>query len=392
MVVAGRLVIASLHEQTLRQALDRYDDKKINLQENYFYGELSEKYRKSKLFCYFSVAGISKQFQYLFEKESIKNSLISRYLSKLKGFTAGGYGYDQQSGYTHSILTLHFNKYELNKRTAALLSIKPEYNRNILKTPADSLLYYWTNTLDLDALWDTYIRKVESTAAASADIEETVAASAEMSFESLLALAGNSFQVMIHEPATIDFVPVPNFNIALSLQDTDKAMAAFYALFKNSSVPHKNDIYRGVLYTYWGKEMQKGLQPVFTFYKDALYVSSSIAMQRKTIDTILDGNGIAESKGFKQHAKDLMLLNNSVAYAEMPGLLDTVEELVHWSGVIMGLQNSKTAYMSRKVIDGLILPLIEGLKNRYSVFAGRSYFEESRLIMETRLILSAENQ
>ncbi len=391
-VATGRLVVASLQEKTLRRALDRFDDNKINLRENFFYSELSQKYRQSQLFCYFSVAGIKQQLQGLLHDEIEGHRQILKHLGKLNGFTSAGFGTDRKKGYSRNGMTFHFNKYKLNKRTAAQFSTKPEFNRNIIRAPADSLLYYWTNTLNIAALWDIYIKESGITDAFSAEIEESVAGAADIEFDDLLRLVGNSLHLMVSRPATVDLVPVPNFALTVSILDDDKARTAFHNIFKKSLIPHKSEIYRGILFTYWGNEMQKGLQPVFTFYNDALYISSSIKMQQDIIDTIKDGNSIVESNQFKQYGKDLLLPNNAMVFAQIPDLLETAETLVRWSGTIMGLQSRKTAYMSKKVIDDFILPLLGGFKEHYSAITSRSYFEESKVIIESQFITVPRNQ
>jgi hypothetical protein len=391
-IAIGRLVVASLQEKTLRRALDRYDDQKINLRENFFYTELSKKYNQAQLFCYFSIADIKQQLQNLLLVEKDKYIQVLEHLEKWNGFTSGGYGAERKKGYSRSGITFHFNKYKLKKRTAALFSTKPEYNHNIVEIPAGTLLYYWTNTLDIAALWDMYVKETGIAGGVSTEIEESVAIAADISFDDFLGLAGNSFHVMVSSPATVDLVPVPNFTLIISIHDSDKAIAAFHNIFKKSLIPHKNEIYRGIVFTYWGNEMQKGLQPVFTFYNNALYISSSIRMHKEIIDTILDGNSIAESSQFMKYGNDLLLPSNSMVFAQVPDLLATAEMFVRWSGTIMGLQDRKTAYMSKKVIDDLILPLLGGLKDYYSTATSRSYFEESRFIIESQLIPALQSQ
>jgi hypothetical protein len=384
LVFVDKLMLATLEERTLRRALDRYDDKLPNLEEDYFFSTLSEKYRKSYLFYFFAVDKLRHQFSGFFKPQSYLQNLLISHLDDWNGFTSGAYAASRDEHFSRDEITLHFNR-DINSNAAHFLGIHPEKNREIYHAPKDTLLYYWTNTFDLSMMWKIYIDESGFDAATISEIETGIASLTDISFEEILDLPANNAHLLIGKPSPVDFVPVPNFSFICTLKDSAKTTSALQQFIDKNEIPHQTEFYRAVPLTYWGESRQKGLQPVFSVHEDVLYISSSIRTQKSVIDTIIDGNGIIESESFKIYAKDLLLPNNSTAYIRLSRLLVDLKELVKWSGTLIALQNRKTAYTSKIIIEDLVLPLIDGLK-MYSTIATRSYIEDGKIIIESNIV------
>jgi len=385
LVSAGGLLLAAFEERTLRRALDRFDENLPSLNEEHYFKNLSKKHRESSLFCFFSIDNLRLHLDNLLNPQSFSQNLLLSHLDDWRGFTSGAYGASRKENYSRDIITLHFNPAEINSDAAHFLGIRPEKNVAISQAPQQTLLYYWTNTFDLSAMWRMYVNESGLDPAIISQIEEGIASLTNISFEEILGLFGNSAHLLVGEPSPVDFVPIPNFTLIFSLLERAKTASTLQGFITKNLIPHKNASYRGVPMTFWGEGRQKGLQPVYALYGDALYISSSIQRQMDIVDTIMDGGSIVESPSFKRYGESLLSPNNSTAYIQVSRLLASIRELVKWSGTMIALQNRRAAYISNKLIEDLILPMIDGLQI-YATIITRSYIENGKITIESNII------
>ncbi|HKJ64330.1 MAG TPA: hypothetical protein VJ969_02945, partial [Desulfopila sp.] len=380
--VHKKLVIATLQERTLRSLLDRNDEQQKNLGENFFYTLFSKQLKNSQLFCYFSIQHIRRFLEDMLNTEQMPQKELQENLQNWEGFTAGGYGATVKDGYTMDTIFLHFNKHKLNEGTARFLEIHPQKNTQIENIPVNLSLYYWTNTFDLKTMWRMYARESGMDEYGKEEIEDVVTSVSGIPFVELLQIIDNTFHVIIGRPSPKDFVPLPNFAVMLHLRDSGKAGSAMKNFLKTTRIPHNSHIYREFPFTYWGQQLQEGLQPVYTIHEDILYMSSSLAMHRQVIDAVIEGGGIVVNETFKKSATTLLQENNSMIFVQLQPLLTSLEDIAGWLQTMLSIQNRSTAYKSRKVIENLILPMLDGLK-MYSTLATRSYTGEGRIVIES---------
>ncbi len=385
-VVAEKMIIISLEEHTLRNALDRYDEKTANLSEDYFFQDLREDNSKSLLFSFFKIEQLLYQFQNLIGKQTgIAGEFISS-LENLNGFTAGAFCAFKEENYSKNILKLYFNQNELNKRTAHFLSIKPEKESVINNVPENAFLYYWTNTFDLRTMWEIYASEYGAEDMLLNEFKKSIETMTGLPFAELLELPDNTINVMMRQASTIDLVPVPNFSLIFDMKDREKAEKTIQRLLEKNKIPHQKDNYRSVEYTYWGEDIQKGLQPVYGFYDTNLYISSSVRMQKEIIDTIKSGKSLVETKTFQLSAQDLLKDNNSCLFVELSEVLEVVKKVAIWGGTMIAIQNRRAAKKSKILVNGFILPLLDGLK-MYATLATRSYTEKGVVTVESNIVL-----
>lgn len=380
--VHEKLVIAAMEERTLRSLLDRHDEQQINLGENFFYTLFSTQFKKSQLFCYFSIQHIRRFLEDMLNPDRLPQKELLEHLQNWNGFTAGGYGATVKDGYTMDTIFLHFNKHKLNEGTARFLEIHPQKNIHIENIPGNSSLYYWTNTFDLKTMWRMYARESDMDESGKAEIEDAVSSITGTPFAEVLQIIDNTFHVIIGRPSPKDFVPLPNFVVMFHLRDTGKASSVMNNFLENTRIPHRSHTYREFPFTYWGQQLQEGLQPVYTIHDDMLYMSSSVAIHRQVIDAVIDGGGIVVNKSFKKNAATLLQDNNSTIFVQLQPLLTSLEDVAGWLQTMLSIQNRSTAYKSRKVIENLILPVLDGLK-MYSTLATRSYTGEGKIVIES---------
>lgn len=381
--VEGSMLVA-LDERTLRQALDRYDRGKVNLSENFFFAELGKTSNNADLFGYFSINTLRSRLLSFVRKDSEFGTYVSQFLAKWQGVAAGGFYSRRNTTTIRNVVTFHFNGNKLNSDVEELLTTTPGTDSYRELSPADTLLYYWTNTFDPGALWKIYKKELQISNAQIRDFENIIARTTGLSFEDLLDLAGENVHFILRRPSPVDPVPVPNFTIIIALKDPEKAKAAMRQFFFQSNIPHKNDKHQGIPFTYWGEGMQQGLQPVYAFHDEVLFLSSSIKMQLDVIDAMSGGIGMTSRYQFRQVGEEMRIPSNSFVYIQMHEALEILKKFVVMAEAMFALQNRQAAYTSEKIVKGVVMPLLDGMK-MYSHIATRSVIGNGTLTIETNI-------
>lgn len=380
-------MLVALDERTLRQALDRYDRGMANLSENFFFSELNTTSNNADFFGYFSINTLRKRLLGFVGKDSEFGAHVSQFLAKWQGVAAGGFCSRRNTTMIRNVATLHFNGNNLNSDVEGLLKTPPGTDAFRDVSPEDTLLYYWTNTFDPSSLWDIYKKELQIPKAQARDFENIIAETAGFSFEDLLGLAGDNVHFILRRPSPVDPVPVPNFTMIIALKDREKAKTAMQQFFFQRDIPHKNDRYQGIPFTYWGEGMQKGLQPVYAFHDDALFLSSSIKMQLDVIDTMTGGMGMTSRYQFRQVGEEMRTPSNSFIYVQVHEALEIIKRFVVMAEAMFALQNRQAAHVSEKLVKGLVMPLLDGMK-MYSHIAARSIIENGKLTIDSKITIT----
>lgn len=382
-VFVGQRIVISFSERTLRRALDRFDEQQKNLSENYFYQEFSRKEAQSDYFCFVNLKKMRSQLEDFLPGMAEIRPQESNVLEMLQGFNAGAYWFSTKNGLRQDKVTIHYNEKKLKQDIGYFLDIQPANDIHFDKSPRDTLLYFWTNTLDLNRLWDLLTLRADIDPLLLQSFEESITLTAGVPFDELLGMVGNHFHFILRPPSPHDPVPLPNFTIIFNLADEQKAKSTMQQLFLHNEIPHNNDIYRGVPFTYWGHEMQIGLQPVYAFYNNSVYFSTSVQTQLEIINTMINRKGLTTTYNYNVVSKPLFDSNNSHGFVQITAMVDIVKELVSIGEAMYSRQNRKAAYRTKKIVYSLLYPLLDGLKT-YSSVAVRSYNEPGKLTIETR--------
>ncbi|MDJ0624690.1 MAG: DUF3352 domain-containing protein [Desulfocapsaceae bacterium] len=384
-VFIGQRLIISFDERNLRRALDRYDEQQRNLSENYFFQEFRNRYAQDKFYTFVDLRNLRIQLKRLFPDMASIYPQESNVFEMMQGFNAGAYSFGLENGMRRDKIAIHYNESELKQDIGYFLDIQPAKDIHFEKSPRDTLLYFWTNTFDLNALWDLLTTRADIDSILLQSFEDSIALTAGVPFDELLGMVGNHFHFILRPPSPNDPVPLPNFTIIFNLADEQKARTTMQQLFLLNEIPHNNDIYRGVPFTYWGRDMQNGLQPVYAFYNNSVYFSTSVQTQLEIVDTLHDRNGLTSTYGYNMVSKPLFNVNNSHGFIQIPEMVDVLKELISIGEAMYSRQNRKAAYRTQKIVYSLVYPLLDGLKT-YSSTAVRSYNEPGKLIIETRAV------
>jgi hypothetical protein len=377
--VEGKTIF-TLNERTLRHILDRYDRQEPNFTENYFFAEFQKNNNKAAIFSYFEISSLGNILEILLNDPSSKQEK-SNFIALLQGFTTGIFSSSWQGGSFKNTISLHYNSYLVDQDILHFLHFPPEKDIHISTSPKDTLLYFWMNTFDVRRLWDVFVKKTNIQRAQLESIEENIALTAGIPFDSLLDLFGNKFHFILRKPSAVDPVPLPNFTMIFELTDAEKAQSTLQHLFLLNKIPHGNDIYRDIPFTYWGNDMQTGLQPVYSIHDNYLYISSSVEMQLDIIMTMFEGNGLTSFYPFSNVGKPLLKENNSSCFLKVEEFVDFFKEFISLGEAMFSRQNREFAFQTKTLVYDITFPLLESMK-MYSSVSSVSEFENGTINIE----------
>lgn len=385
LVAAGQQIVLSFNERTLRRALDRFDDQQTSLEESFFFQEFNQSYGEERFFSYVNLKKIQHQWLTLFPDMATVNPRMHNLVAMMQGMNAGAYWFNIEGELRQDKITIHYNEDQLKEDLDYFLDILPAKDIHFRNSPQDTFLYFWTNTFDMNALWDLFISKAELDPREVRGFEEVVALTAGVSYEDLLGMVGNHFHFIMRPPSPYDPVPLPNFTIIFNLADKEKAKTIMQKIFLLNAIPHNFDIYRDIPFIFWGHYMQNGLQPVYAFYQNSIYFSTSVQTHLEIVNTLRDRKGLTSTYDYNMVSKPLFGTNNAHGFIQIPKMVDVVKELISIGEAMHSRQNRKSAYKTKKIVYSFLFPLLDGLKT-YSSTAVRSYNETGKLIIETRSV------
>ena len=373
----------TINERTLRRMLDRYDSRGPNFTENYFFADFQKNNNQTTSFSYFEIAHLSEHIRNLFLGLNMLPDK-SDFFSILKGFTAAIMSSSEVGNSVNNSIVLHYNENAIDSDILHFFHIPPEDDIHISASPQDTLLYFWMNTFDVRRLWDVFIERSNIDQVQLESIEENIALTAGLPFGKLLDLFGNRFHYILRKPSETDPVPLPNFTMIFELTDTEKAQLTLQQLFLLNKIPHGNDVYRDITFTYWGNEMQTGLQPVYSIHENYLYISSSVEMQLDVITTMLEGNGLISMYPFSSVGKPLLMKNNSSSFLKVKEFVDFLKDFLRLGEAMFSRQNREIEYQTKTFVYEIVFPLLESLK-MYSSIASIGDFESGKINLEIYL-------
>ncbi len=384
--VEGLFLIAC-NERVIRLSLDRYDEKRDSLLQNEDYKGLKKNYDKPDLFVYFSLDNLKKLFEELITQEKVtgQEEFIQE-LATWNGLRAGAYGAWQESDLIIDKSVLLVDREKLHPYVKEMISTPPEKSNEISMVAGNALAYYWTNTFNLQTLFNMYVSELSDEKTEIDLLNQNVEQVTGVKLEQVITGIGHKAGMIIQDMNSEEFIPLPDFSIFLRLEDKKLIKDVLEKLLVHWDIPYESQNYRGVELYFWGLVPQTGMQPVIAFYDEYLYFASSVAMIKQIIDTAKDGDGLATNEMFQKIEHGLLEDNNSIAYIQVGAIVEIMKELVSWGGTMIAIQDRQVAHTSKILIDKLIHPLLDGLK-MYSVIGVRSYIEEDKIIYRTETIV-----
>lgn len=381
------LVFLSFNEDIIRDCLDRFDRRENSLMSHKDFRELREEHRSSNIFFYSSIQSIRNQLPYFIQTfDDTTKGIITKDLTDWNGWRTLSFGITIDGNTLNDKAAIYFDKDKLDPATRKLFLIPPEENKTLSMVPADTITYYWTNTFDLPTIWDVAVNSSGTNKQQVAKISKEFITNVGLEPEKFFALFDKSMAFFIMEGNGASFIPLPDISFIIHLKQPMKVGDLITNQLKKFEIPVQTQTYKKRKMVYWGDSIQPSLQPVYAIFNHYLYVSSSVAVMRKMIETIDSGQGLAVDTEFLDvtHSK-FTGKNNTVSFIRFSSLIRLTKELVNWGGTILGLQDRRIAHKSKILIDHLINPILDGMM-MFSTIHARSYTTDDKIVFENQTI------
>ena len=277
---------------------------------------------------------------------------------------------------------VEFNTGSLAPFQATIYSRPPMENRRIVNMPADLLVYFWTNWLDLPDWWRSTLSKSRKTEQETARrfaawVERTTGRDMDM----VLQMFGREFGFNVAEIITSGFFPVPRICLCVEMARPDAVRSMLGEMLKG--VPRRQEIINGVPVV---SIMAAGglMQPSYALLDRYLVLSDG----RDQIEAILHPTGkmLLDDPDFRKVDMGLLEDNNLVAFARTGSLVDGMKELASWLGTMVAIRDEESAAASKVLIDKVVLPLLESMK-MFRAAGVRSYTAPGELVLRSTLLV-----
>jgi len=385
--VAG-LVLAAVDERLVRKSLNAYDDQKNSLSNTPEFQQLRKNFEGATLFKYFALTPIKEQGKIVAEKlpEDGKKQLLEL-LEQWNGWEAGAYGAWETDGLIEEKLEILYDFQNLDKDVAKLFATAPEKNSTLDMVPADSLFYYWGNSLNLPLLYEMYSDIVVQQRPEMFNLlQQELQDVAGVKIEDILALVANECGLIVEEVEG-EGIPIPRVLMMIELKDSERFMEVFHKLLAETDIPIGNSSFQDHEISYWGIAPQDGLQPAFTLSGNYLLLSNSrdfvkqvVALKSNPVDTLLNDPEV------KRLQNKLSGKNNSTAYVHIALMADAFKSLATWAGGMAVLQGPEKARKVNIIIEELVLPLLDGVA-MYTQLASRTEMKETSIVVESAILV-----
>lgn len=381
---ADGLVLASLEERVLREALDLHDKKSGTLKANEEFQSLTRELEGAERLVYLSVGGL----QDLAEDEADhagtpKEQAILAEFASFKGVATVAYGGWHNRKLQKDKIIVHLNQNTMDERVKAMVATTPSINETLPFVAGDAMFYYWSNTLDLRLLWEMYVSEAGSGNSDVREIRKNIRHISGYDLEELISMISSHVSFLVRETARDQFVPIPDFALLIKLNDSAHLSRAIRQSLKNLDIKMQSGNYKNIQYFYWGIYPQESLQPVYAIHRDFLVIANTLDILKTIIDTPLNNSRLVAAQSFRELDPGFQTLNNSVCYIDQARLLARLQEFIGWAGTMQAIQDRQAAEKSKILIDKLIDPLFWGL-GMYKQSATRTYVENDRIYIETK--------
>ena len=379
--VSDGYILASLQERVLREALDTRDGETGgNLAATPVYHRFSARLAGADRFIYCSIDGL----RHLAQTAPSPLGMASVSLESLRGFSTAAYGAWRDETLSWDRLLVALDKSKMAPPIRKILSITPVKNSTLQFAGADTLLYYWTNTMNFPDLWEMYREQAGPADKPSLARlrQKVIDLTGGHGPKEIAQLLGNGVCLVLRRSDRAQFVHLPDVAVLIKLKNPKEVGAILEHVRRQLGITVQSRRYHRIEYHSWGVYSRENLQPVYAVSGKYLILANTMDIFKKIIDSSQGKKELVDSVAFAALDPGFHKANNSVCYIDQAAMADTLQELASWAGTLIAIQDRRTAAKSKILIDQLINPLLSGLA-MYDKMATRTYVEDNRMIIES---------
>ncbi|MBW2659835.1 MAG: hypothetical protein JRC87_09660 [Deltaproteobacteria bacterium] len=159
-VAMGGFILISFEEGQLRKCIDTYDHELPSLAEEKDYSRLRDHYSHPDQYLFLGLGSIRNFItEHLALYEFSSRDIVEKELDGTAGFAGFSYGAWKNESLISDRIMVLYNREMVSGAVEQRLSTEPLVCDTMRFSPRDPLVFYWTNIVDFELLYQLYIEK-----------------------------------------------------------------------------------------------------------------------------------------------------------------------------------------------------------------------------------------
>ena len=389
--VIDGLFVASFNEKQLKLSIDAYDGEIKSIFDIESFGKSQGEFLKPDRFLHLPIETVRKVVHQCFDYlDSGAKDIVQTQLTNTEGFLGMSYGAWPTNDLVQEKIIFSYDAKLTNSAVQQHLRSAPSKNSMLEMTIADPLAYYWSNTIDLRHFL-TYLPTETGKDNPIRNYIKRLETRSSYSIEQILATLGEEVSLVVEKNGKENFFPIP-LGAAFFRVDpnVDISKIANY-IVDSFDVPVIEQVYNSVTYLYWVASPQDGLQPLCGFWSNLFFIGNSAQLIERVIDGFNENTSLLTNRSIRNIDPGMTKENNSTTYFNNVEILELTQRLFSAIGTMISLEDRNKAGKARLIINEVINPLLNGLKE-YERSCTRSYFAPGMVVIDSRTSIALKNK
>ncbi len=382
MVVIEGFFVMSHNEKQLRRCIDTFDAESPALSKKEDFLKIRKKFKNPDRFFYLPVKAVRKFIEDAAAEHAFPGKdLLLKELKTTVGFANVGYGsWNKQKSITDKIL-VQYNSKEVNSVVKKHIKAAPVQCSMLSYTTENPMAFYWSNTIKLKNI-SPYFKRIREEEPKLEKFWSTVENISGKNSQELFELFGKEMSIVLESGPKDNFFSVPLGMIFLKVENIPDLRIILEKIIAAYDIKMSEKSYGPVRYSFWTPSPQDGLQPLYGFWGDLLFLGNSTSLLKMVVDKKNEDYSLLDNSSIAMIDPGLKKKNNSVTYFNNVKLIDVLQRGLDLGAMLIAVEDRETASKVRLLVDEIINPLLDGAK-MYDKSCSRSYFTPEMVVIES---------
>jgi hypothetical protein len=307
--------------------------------------------------------------------------LLLKELATTVGFAHVGYGSWNKTKSVNVRILVQYNSNEINSVVKNQIMVAPIKCTMLSLTTENPMAFYWSNNIKIKHLLQ-YLERNRREEPQIEKICSRVESITGKNMKEIFSLLGEEVSLVLEPGPEDKFFQFPLGMFFVHVQNVSELRTILEKIIDEYDIQVSVKSAGPIHYTYWTPSPQDGLQPLYGFWGNLMFVGNSpnllsriVKMNTKRFSLLDNVTVKALDPGFKEK-------NNSISYSNNVELIKVLQKGLGLVAMTLMIENRETAFKVRTVIDEIINPLLDGA-SMYDKSCTRSYLKPGMVIIDT---------
>lgn len=376
------LFICSFNERQLRLCIDTYDLEGSPLKERAEFSQIKKRAQNSDRLIFLDLENLRHFFGKSFQdKDFYGSTILSTVLKKTESFGGLAQISWPKKMTVESTVIATFDSDKIDRSVGKFLTVPSTYNTMTEYFLPESMVYYWSNTLDVTYLLDYFEAHFASTAQVDIWLSD-LKRKTNVDVRNILSLLGGQSTFIALKGVEENFFELPLGLTFFKLKDPAQFTEQFNKLVSSFNVPIISETYLDVTCNYWALSPQEGFFPLYGFLGEYFFIGNSLTLFKKVINSQKTGMSVAKKSRELGINPGFQNRNNSMAYMNNREVLRVLRKTLKMVSTVIAIEDKEVAQKVRILVDKIVSPLLTGAE-MYSMSGRRSYFTSDMVVIES---------